>query len=103
MCVYWRGLPPNKDWLRVDAEAHFEAIPRQHMSDIIGVKKRGHSDKTLEFVKKKSLDTVLHSHDLDDAKHLENHVKPIIHAIVDKPEIVNSVPSTNSHWYDGIV
>jgi len=64
-------MPANKEWLRVDIERHFEGIPRLELRDFVGVKRRGPSEATLNFVKNKSMDTALHNHDLDDAKILE--------------------------------
>jgi len=81
-------MPANKEWLRVDVERHFEGIPRQELRDFVGVKRRGPSEHTLDFVKKKSMDTALHNHDLDDAKILERHVKPNLPAVVARPEVV---------------
>lgn len=81
--AYFRGLPANKDWIRVDVVRHFEAIPREELRDFVGVSKRGPSPKTIDFVKHKSMDTRLHNHDLDDANVLEKHIKPIIHAVAD--------------------
>lgn len=46
------------------------------------MKRRGPSEETLDFVKKKSMDTILHNHDLDDAKVLERHVKPALPAVI---------------------
>lgn len=105
MVAYWRGLPANKDgWLRVDVERHFEGIPRQEIRDYVAVKRRGPSEKTLNFVKNQSMQTVLHSHDLDDAKVLEQHVKPVVHAIVDQPQILAQTPKqAGPQWYDGLL
>lgn len=36
LCVmYWRGLPPNQQWLRVDVERHFEGVPLTAIRDIV--------------------------------------------------------------------
>lgn len=70
------------------------------LRDFVGVKKRAQNERTLDFVKKKSLDTKLHVHDLDDAKTLETVIKPVIHAAVDEPSVMASTPKENPHWYD---
>lgn len=88
MVAYFRGLPANQDWIRVDIVRHFEGIPRQELRDFVGVKRRGPNPRTLDFVKNKSMDTKLHNHDLDDAKVLETYVKPNIHKIPDNPSMV---------------
>lgn len=93
MVCYFRGLPKNQDWLRVDVVRSFEALPRNDLKDYVGVKRRKENERTLNFVKKKSLETALHNHDLDDAKVFETHVKPNIHKIPDRPDVVYAKPS----------
>jgi len=39
MVLYWRGLPANKEWFRVDVERHFEGIPRMEIKDLVAVAK----------------------------------------------------------------
>lgn len=102
MVVYYRGMKQNKDSLRVDIVRHFEGIPREELRDFCGIKRRGPSDKAIDFVKKKSMDTKLHSHDLEDAKILDNQVKPVLHKVVDDPGVVQTLPSSNKHWYDSL-
>ena len=100
MVCYWRGLPKNEDWIRVDVVRNFEALPRNDLKDYVSVRRRKENEKTLHFVKKKSLETKLHNHDLQDAKVLEHYVKPNIHMIPDKPEVVMKAPSENKSWFD---
>ena len=99
MVCYFRGLPKNQDWLRVDVVRSFEALPRNDLKDYVAVKRRKENEKTLNFVKKKSLETKLHNHDLEDAKVLENHVKPNIHRIPDHAELVATTPKEDKSWW----
>lgn len=99
MVMYWRGMPANKDWLRVDVVRNFEALPRNDLKDYVAVKRRQENEKTLNFVKKKSLETRLHNHDLDDAKILESHVKPVIHKVTDHHDVVATLPKENPSWF----
>ena len=98
MVCYWRGLPANKDWIRVDVVRSFEALPRNDLKDYVAVKRRKENEKTLNFVKKKSLETKLHNHDLDDAKVFEHHVKPNIHLVADHHDVIATTPKENSSW-----
>lgn len=50
MCVYFRGMPANKDWIRIDVERHFEGLPRQDLKDFVGVARPVANEKTLDFV-----------------------------------------------------
>lgn len=79
MVMYFRGMKANQDSIRVDVVRHFEGLPRQELRDFVGVKRRGPSDKAVNFVKNKSMETKLHSHDLGDAKALHAAVKPVLH------------------------
>lgn len=102
MVAYFRGMKKNEDSIRVDVVRHFEGIPRQEIRDFCGVKRRGPSEKAVDFVKNKSMETKLHTHDLKDAKSLEHVVKPVLHKVVDSPMAVATLPSTNEHWYDSL-
>lgn len=93
-------MPVNKDWLRVDVVRNWEALPRNDLKDYVAVKRRRENEKTLNFVKKKSLETRLHNHDLDDAKVLETHVKPVMHKITDQHDVVTTLPKEDPSWYD---
>lgn len=71
-------MPANKDWLRVDVERHFEGIPREHIRDLVSTKRRGPSPRTIDFVKHKSAETKMHTHDLDDHEVMKAYVKPVV-------------------------
>lgn len=47
MVCYWKGLPPSKDWLRVDVIRHFEVLPRQNVKDLIAVGRTKPSPDTI--------------------------------------------------------
>lgn len=98
MAFYWRGMPANKDWLRVDVERHFEGIPREHLRDLVATKRRGPSQKTIDFVKNKSSDTKLHTHDLDDHEVMKEVVKPAMAHAVTYSDIVKTTPKEDSSW-----
>lgn len=85
MVVYFRGLPKNEQWLRVDVERHMEGIPRNALRDYVGLKRAKYSEKTLEFVSKASHTTNLHGHNLNVAENMEAIVKPSAFAIPDNP------------------
>lgn len=90
LCVYWRGLPKNENWFRIDVERHFEGIPRQHLKDIVSTKKPEFCAKTIKHVAKVSDQPKLHSSTLNHAEALEVHVKPQVHMLPDLKEIVHS-------------
>lgn len=91
-------MPANKDWLRVDVERHFEGIPRESLRDIVATKRRGPSQKTIDFVKNKSADTKLHTHDLDDHEVMKEVVKPAIAHAVTYSDIVKTTPKEDKGW-----
>lgn len=62
MVCYFKGLPTNKDWIRVDVERHFEAIPRPNIRDFVGQRRPIHNKKALDFVTSASHSTKLHTH-----------------------------------------
>lgn len=62
IAIYFKGLPTNKDWLRVDVERHWEAIPRAEIKDFVGQKRPVHNKKALDFVTSASHSTKLHTH-----------------------------------------
>lgn len=88
MVVYFRGLPKNQEWLRVDVERHMEAVPRHALKDYVGLKRAKYSEKTLEFVSKASHTTNLHAQNLDVAEKQEAIIKPSVYAIPDDPRPV---------------
>lgn len=45
--IYWRGLPKDEDWIRVDVERVFECIPREFLKDLIAVKKPLHNKHSM--------------------------------------------------------
>lgn len=47
--IYWRGLPANQDWFRVEIERFFEAIPRQKVKDIVSTQRPNDNKKTTDF------------------------------------------------------
>ena len=50
LAFYFRGLPKNEDWIRVDVVRHWEAIPRMAIKDFVGLKRPVHNQKTLDHV-----------------------------------------------------
>jgi len=62
MICYYKGLPANQTWLRVDVERHFEALPRHEIKDLVATKRPVHNAKALNFVQTASHNTNLHSH-----------------------------------------
>ena len=39
MVISWVGMPPGKDWLRIDITRHLEVVPRMMLRDLISTKK----------------------------------------------------------------
>ena len=97
MVVYFKGLPRNEDWLRVDVERHFEALPRHSLKDFVGVKRPVHNQKTIDFVQSATHTTNLHSN-LDENTHaMVAYVKPNLHMIPDNPHLVQGA-QTKDHF-----
>lgn len=91
-------MPANKDWLRVDVERHFEGIPREHIRDLVSTKRRGPSQRTIDFVKNKSSETKLHTHDLDDHDAMKAIVKPVVAHVANDHTIVKTTPKEDRGW-----
>lgn len=72
MAIYWKGLPENKNWIRVDVERHFEAIPRAEIKDFVGQRRPVHNKKALDFVTSASHSTKLHTHTDEVGTHYKN-------------------------------
>lgn len=83
IAVYWKGLPANQNWFRVDVERHFEVIPRQHLRDVVHVERPLPSPKTVDYVLEAYDSPKLHAHTAGYGKVLENHVKPNTHLLPD--------------------
>jgi len=62
LCVYWRGLKPNQNWLRVDVERHFEGIPRPHLRDIVTVGTTDSCEHSIDFIQKTARHGVMYGH-----------------------------------------
>lgn len=95
MVAYFKGLPKNEDWLRVDVTRHFEGIPRHSIKDFVGVKRPVHNQKTIDFVQRASHTTNLHSHSENVGKLYDGVVKPMIHTIPDDPRPVIGAPQAD--------
>jgi hypothetical protein len=50
LVIGWVGMPPNKDWIRIDIVRHLEVIPRMMLRDLIATKKTNADPKTVELV-----------------------------------------------------
>ena len=50
MAVYWVGLKPSQNWIRIDIVRHLELIPRIELKDIIAVKKARADENTIKAV-----------------------------------------------------
>jgi hypothetical protein len=50
MIIGWVGMPPGKDWIRIDITRHLEVIPRMMLRDLISTKKAQSDPKTVELV-----------------------------------------------------
>lgn len=50
MVIGWVGMPPSKDWIRIDIVRHLEVIPRMQLRDLISTKKTQADAKTVELV-----------------------------------------------------
>lgn len=95
MVVYYKGLPKNQDWLRVDVERHFEAIPRHALKDFVGVKRPVHNQKTIDFVQTATHTTNLHSQTGEMSEELVKYVKPNIHLLPDNTHLVQGEPTVD--------
>lgn len=91
-------MPANRDWIRVDVERHWEGIPREHLRDLVATKRRGPSQKTIDFVKNKSAETKLHTHDLDDHEVMKDVIKPAMAHAVTYSDIVKTTPKEDKGW-----
>lgn len=88
MVVYFKGLPKEQDWIRIDVERHFEAIPRHALKDFVGVKRPIHNQKTLDFVGQASHTTNLHAHTDLIGDMYKGVVLPVVHTLPDNPKPV---------------
>lgn len=46
------------------------------------------------------METKLHSHDINEGKVMESHIKPNIHHVVDNPILVQTTPKEDKAWYE---
>ena len=83
VAIYWKGLPMNQDWLRVDVERHFEVIPRQHLRDVVAVRRPVPNQKTIQYAIDAYESPKLHAHKEIEHKVYLDHVKPNVHHLPD--------------------
>jgi len=49
IAIYWKGVPKNQDWIRIDVTRHFEGIPRPKLKNVLSMQRPLHCPKALEF------------------------------------------------------
>lgn len=68
------------------------------MTHLVAKKRRGPSQRTIDFVKNKSSETKLHTHDLEDHEAMKAVVKPVIAHIADDHAVVTTTPKEDKSW-----
>jgi hypothetical protein len=69
VAIYWKGLPPSRDWLRIDMTRRFNGVPKQANRDIMEVtrpKKNYDARKSFDVLKQLCTNSPVGGHTLKE-------------------------------------